>query len=190
MQAKVPRDCEGREGIQAFAARPVSNLRRRAVTAPSPPSGEDCMRVGEWLSSWGQDVKFACRQLRRTPGFAGATVVTLALGIGGTSSVFSVTNGVLLRPLPFPFPERIVQLWELDRDRHRLQFSDPNFDDVRSQSHSFVGVAELDGAGPASVAGDVAPLRATIVSVTHDFFGVMGARVAIGRTFSADEERE
>jgi len=152
-------------------------------------------RLREWLvreslASWRQDVRYAARQFRRAPGFVTATIVTLGLGIGATTAIFSVVRGVLLRPLPYPAPDRIVQLWEVDRAGTRMHFSDPNFIDVRDRARSFASLAEFNDPATVSVSGDLEPARATAVWVSHDFFHVFGIQPLLGRTFSPDEERE
>jgi putative ABC transport system permease protein len=141
------------------------------------------------LSSLLQDATFAWRQLRRAPGFVAVTVLTLALGIGATTAIFSVVHGVLVRALPYPASDRIVQLWQVDAAQARMQFSDPSFDDVRERAQSFSGVAEFAN-GPVSASGDVAPTRASLTLVTHDFFDVLGVPPAFGRTFSPEEEQQ
>ncbi len=93
-----------------------------------------------------QDLRFGIRQMAKAPGFAVATVLTIALGIGATTSIFSLVNAVLLRPLPFPDPDRLVAAGSVD-ERHPepanslSAMSYPDFFDWRAQSHSFSGVA-------------------------------------------------
>jgi hypothetical protein len=69
-------------------------------------------------------------------------VLTLALGIGATTAMFSAVYGVLLRPLPYPKPDQIVRLWEVDSRGHRMNLADPNFEDLRAQNESLQGLAE------------------------------------------------
>src|SRR5271154_1203593 len=88
--------------------------------------------------------RHALRQLRIRPGFAAITVFTLALGIGATTAIFSVVYGVLLRPLPYPQPDQIVQLSELDATGAQMNVTEPNFLDLRSASKSFAGLAEVN----------------------------------------------
>jgi hypothetical protein len=83
------------------------------------------------------DFKHALRMLVKRPAFTLVAVLTLALGIGANTAIFSVVNGVLLRPLPYPEPERIVQLWEQSPSGHRMDVSQPNFLDWRQRATSF-----------------------------------------------------
>src|SRR5713226_3611785 len=99
-----------------------------------------------------QDLRFALRVLRKNPGFTLVAFFTLALGIGATTAIFSVVYEVLLRSLPYENPDQIVRLWEVNAQGQRVSFADPNFEDMRSQSHSLQGLAEY-GAWPESVSG-------------------------------------
>jgi putative ABC transport system permease protein len=136
-----------------------------------------------------QDVRYAARLLRRNPVSSAVAIVTLALGIGATTAMFSVVYGVLLRPLPYPRPERIVELAEVAADGHRMHFADPNFADVRAQSRSLAGVAEYttELQAVAAAGGDAA--RVTVAWVSQDFPAVMGVRPALGRAFAAEDQR-
>src|ERR1700736_4572269 len=108
---------------------------------------KEVVRSASWESFvetlW-QDLRFAARMLRKNPGFTATAVLTLALGVGATTAIFSVVYGVLLRPLPYQNPEQIVRLWEQSDDGRRMAFADPNFEDVRTQSHSLGGIAEYN----------------------------------------------
>lgn len=135
-----------------------------------------------------QDLKFGIRVLRRNPTFAAVSIFTLALGIAASTSIFSVVYGVLLHPLPYKEPGQIVQVWELSSKGHRMSVADPNFVDLRSQNHSFAGLAEYyDGID--SVSGGSEPARIGVAGVSHDFFEIMGVHPTIGRSFLAEEER-
>src|ERR1700741_1091375 len=105
-----------------------------------------------------QDVRYGFRILAKNPGCTAVTVLTLALGIGSTTAIFSVVYGVLLRPLPYTKPEQIVRLWEVNAAGQRLSFADPNFADIRSQARLLQGLAEY-GATLQSVAGGSEPTR-------------------------------
>src|SRR5258708_38351303 len=132
-----------------------------------------------------QDLRFALRVLRKNPGFTLVAFFTLALGIGATTAIFSVVYEVLLRPLPYENPDQIVRLWEVNSQGQRVNFTDPNFEDIRSQSHSLQRLAEYR-AWPESVSGGSEPTRTMVATVSHDFFPLMRVRPAFGRSFSAD----
>ena len=136
-----------------------------------------------------QDLRYVVRGLRRSPFFFIVTVLTLGLGIGAMTAIFSVVDGVLLRALPYPEPERIVQLWQINAKGGTTQFSDPNFTDLSAQSRSFAATAEFDEGGTVSVSGGTEPLRARAATVSHDFFRVLGVTPMAGRTFTPEELR-
>ncbi|MGA2346311.1 MAG: ABC transporter permease, partial [Candidatus Sulfotelmatobacter sp.] len=135
-----------------------------------------------------QDLRYALRVLRKSPGFTFITVFTLALGIGATTAIFGVVYGVLLRPLPYDKPNQIVQLWEVNDRGHRVNFTDPNFEDIRSQNHSLDGLAEF-GVGEESVSGGAEPTRTIVSSVSQDFFPLMRVRPVLGRGFLPENHR-
>lgn len=134
-----------------------------------------------------QDVRYALRQWKKSSGFVASVVATLALGIGATTAMFSVVYGVLLKPLPFEQPNHLLDLHELDGQGKRMNFADPNFDDVREQSHVLEGMAGyIAGVESATVAGE--PRRAAVASVSRDFFQVMRVRPILGRLFLPEEQ--
>lgn len=135
-----------------------------------------------------QDLRFALRQLKRSPGFAVAAILTLALGIGTTTSIFSVADAVLLRPLPYPHPEQLVRVWELTPNGHRPNLAESNFEDFLSQNRTFANLAAYDY-GIASVSGGSEPARVNVSSVSSGFFPALGIQPFRGRLFTADEER-
>src|SRR5215831_6559340 len=116
-----------------------------------------------------QDLRFAFRVLRKSAGFSAIAVLTLALGIGASTAIFSVVDAVLLRPLPYPNPQQVVTVWELSNNAHRMHLADPNFLDLREQNHSLVGLADFSS-GPESVSGGSEPVRMNIAAVSQDFF--------------------
>jgi putative ABC transport system permease protein len=136
-----------------------------------------------------QDVSFALRALARRPGYAGTAIATLALGIGATTAVFSVVNGVLLRPLPFPKPDAIVRLQEMHADGARPNLTGADFAELQARGRSLAFLAvlrtsplNLSGLGPAE------PVTAARVSA--EFFDVLGVRPLAGRFFAAHEFAE
>ena len=134
------------------------------------------------------DGRYALRQLRKNPGFTAVAVLTLALGIGATTAIFSVVYGVLLRPLPFPDPDRIVAVFEVTSSGRPSRLADPNFDDFRDQSRSFRAIAKYDDS-VVSVAGASEPTRTRAASVSPGFLQVFGVRPALGRDFEASDAR-
>ncbi|HVE78593.1 MAG TPA: ADOP family duplicated permease, partial [Gemmatimonadaceae bacterium] len=141
------------------------------------------------METFARELRHVTRALLRTPGFFAVTVLTLGLGIGATTAIFSVIHGVLLRPLPYPEPDRIVQAWQLDAAGNQMQVSDPNFEDWRAQSRSFAALAEFQGAGVTSVSGGAEPVRARVASVSADFFRALGVRPVLGRVFVPEEQQ-
>ena len=92
-----------------------------------------------------KDIRYSIRSLTKRPGFTAIAVITLALGIGASTAIFSVVDGVLLRPLPYPNAEQIVQLREVGQRGGKIPFTEPNYLDVRARSHSFQGLAQYNG---------------------------------------------
>jgi predicted permease len=133
------------------------------------------------------ELRHTLRGLRRSPGFALTCILLLAVGIGASTALFSVVEGVLLRPLPYPQPERLVRLWQLSENGRRMQFSDPNFEDVQARSRSFAVLAQLAGGAQVSVTGTDAPVFASAALVSREFFRVLGVQPTVGRGFVPEE---
>lgn len=133
-----------------------------------------------------QDLRIGIRTLTKNPGFASVAILTLALGIGASTAIFSVIDAVLLRPLPYPSPQQIVTVKEQEAHGHRAHLADPNFLDFRSQNHTLAGLATF-GSGSASISGGSEPVRADVGYITQDFFKVMGVEPFRGREFASDE---
>jgi putative ABC transport system permease protein len=144
------------------------------------------VRFVEWFESLRQDIRIALRQFSHAPGFVLVAALTLALGVGVSTAIFSVVRGVLLRPLPYAEPEHIVQLWQ-QNDQQQSAFSDPNYEDVRDRSRSFAAIAQLAPGGVVSVSGLAEPVRAQAAFVSRDFFAVMRMSPTRGRIFTAEE---
>ena len=141
------------------------------------------------MDAFRHDLRFAVRSFLRNPGFSAITVVTLAIGVGATTAIFSVIYGVLLRPLPYSEPERIVRVWALDADGGRTDSSDPTFADWQARSRSFAALAQVQGPYPVSVSGDAEPARVSGASISRGFFQVVGVEPVAGRLFVAEEQR-
>jgi predicted permease len=136
-----------------------------------------------------QDVRDAARLLSRSRGVAFASMVILALGIGAATTVFSVAYGLLLRALPYPHAEQLVQLGQIDANGKFGNLSDPNFEDLRDQNRSLQAIAEYND-DTVSVAGGSEPVRAVGAIVSREFFNVVGVHPYLGRGFAAEEQKE
>ena len=136
-----------------------------------------------------QDLRHAFRILRRSPGFTAVAVLTLALAIGATTAIFSVVYGVLLRPLPYSDPARIVAIFEVNSRGSWSRLADPNFDDFRDQNRSFQAIAKYSD-GIASVSGASQPTRSTVANVTPGFLQVFRVQPFLGRDFTAADGKK
>jgi putative ABC transport system permease protein len=134
-----------------------------------------------------QDFRFGARMLRKNPGSTLVSLLTLALGVGASTAIFSVVYGVLLRPLPYEKPEQIVRVWEVDDKGHRMQVADPNFDDLQGQNHTFQALAQFHS-GIESVSGGAEPRRLRVATVSGDFFMIMGVSPVMGRPFAQEDK--
>jgi len=134
-----------------------------------------------------QDLRYGLRMLAKNPGFTAVAVITLGLGIGANAAIFSVVYGVLLRPLPHPKPQQILEIREASAKGNPMNFTDPNFEDLRSQNRSLQGMAEY-GTRTQSVSGGSEPTRAVVAAVSSDFFQVMGVQPVLGRGFAAEDQ--
>jgi putative ABC transport system permease protein len=146
------------------------------------------IRAGHLLETVFQDIRFGIRMLRKTPGFTAVAVITLALGIGASSAIFSVVEAVLLRPLPYPNPQQIVRVWEQAPDGHRMDLARPNFEDFRKQNDTFMALAAY-GFDLTSVSGGSQPVRVNVAGVSSDFFKSFGVEPFLGHSFVAEEQR-
>jgi putative ABC transport system permease protein len=141
------------------------------------------------MSGLFQDVRYAVRQLRKSPAFAAIAVLTLALGIGATTAIFSVVDGVLLRPLPYHDPGRIMAIFELTNKGIWNSLADPNFDDFRDQTHSFEAIAKY-GTGVVSISGGSQPTRSMAAGVTPGFLKVFDVQPVLGRDLTAADDAQ
>lgn len=161
-------------------------------TPSSTPLHSKIARRGAWkaVDRLLQDLRYALRQLRKAPGFTAVAVLTLGLGIGATTTLFSVAHGVLFQPLPYPEPDRIVRVFEVGEDGTRPnQMSDPNFADLSRQNRSFEALAQFQTM-VVSVFGGGEPARVTVAQASRGFFDVLGVQPRLGRTFHPEEQRE
>jgi predicted permease len=137
-----------------------------------------------------QDIRYALRTLRKSPAFTGVAVFALALGIGANTAIFSVVNAVVLKPLPYRDPGRLVLLWGNVRRMkvERRGTSYPDFADWRSQSKSFDGMAVYNPVG-STLTGSDEPERVKCEQVSAAYFSILGVTPILGRTFLASEDQ-
>ncbi len=134
------------------------------------------------------DLRYALRGLVKAPGFTAVAIATLALGIGGCTAIFSVVNGVLLRPLPYDQPERLVILREINKDGGQMNVPEQNFLDWQSGTQSYENVAFYNSF-ETSVAGGSEPARVLVSNISPDFFDVLRVKPILGRPLQADDHR-
>src|SRR6202789_3832011 len=142
-----------------------------------------------WLEDLGMDIRHGLRVLRQNPGFSFAAVTVLALGIGANTALFSVVNGVLLRPLPYPHPEQLVTLRESKPNFATGSISYPNFLDWQKNNRTFESMAVLRPGRSAALTGRGEAEQVNLTFVSAGFFEQLGVNPVLGRTFEADEDR-
>jgi predicted permease len=134
-----------------------------------------------------QDLRYALRMLAKNPGFAVIAVLTLAIGIGANTAIFTVVDSVMLRPLPFHDPSRLVMLSEKSAQFEQMSVSYPNFEDWRAQSHSFEGLAAFRR-DSYTITGGALPEHIGGREVSAGFFSLLGVTPILGRDFRAEED--
>jgi putative ABC transport system permease protein len=156
---------------------------------PDPQTGDSSRwPFGRTLGDdFARDIRYGQRLLARAPGFAAVSILTLALGIGAATAVFSVVDGVLLRPLPYPEPDRILRLYQVGSNGSRMNVSEPNFEDWKAAARSFRAMAQI---APVQAAVSIGSERVMLTgaAVSREFFEVMGVQPAAGRAFVQDEQ--
>ncbi|MGC4054819.1 MAG: ABC transporter permease [Paludibaculum sp.] len=145
-------------------------------------------RMGSTIETVLQDLHYAARVLRKSPGFTFFAVLTIALALGANAAIFSLVDGVLLKPTSYPDPERIVQIWEKPPGYLRNSVSGANYRDWARQSRSFTAMAAISG-GSMSFTGGGEPRSLHAQLVSAPYFEVFGSRAALGRTFARDEDQ-
>lgn len=146
-------------------------------------------RTGAFLETLIQDLRFALRTLVRNSGFSTVIVLTLALGIGANSAIFTIVNGILVKPLPYLEPNRLLTLWETSlRDRTLGTVAPANFYDWQQQTHSFDKMAAIDPYPDFILNGSGEARRLAGGAVSQEFFSLLGVRMALGRDFLPEED--
>jgi putative ABC transport system permease protein len=140
------------------------------------------------VNSLVNDIHFALRMIRHTPGFTTIAILTLALGIGANTAIFSFVDAVLLKPLPYPRAEEIVNVWEKPPGGDRNGISTLNFLDWKNQNTVFTAMAAETGGGVTLTGLDV-PVQLQGKRVSASYFEILGLKPALGRTFAPDEDQ-
>jgi predicted permease len=148
------------------------------------------MRPTGWLENFLNDCRYAARRLRQSPGFAAAAILTLALGIGANVAVFTVVRAVLLSPLPFPHPERLVRIYDDLRGSNSrdVGISAPELWDLRDRSGVFEDISAIypsDG----NLTGGEKPQRIELLATSTNYFTMLAARPELGRIYTANDEQ-
>jgi len=180
-----------RAALAELSASDVLQQELRRVERPvtHEPAVSGARRRNMFGALW-QDIRYGLRMLRKSPGFTVVAVFTLALGIGANTAIFSVINGVLLKPPPFPEPERLVTVWER-YPAQGIEQNDPaaaNYADWKAQSQSFDSLAMFSWVKGINLTGGDEPVRVLNASVTANLFQALRVTPKLGRVFTAEEE--
>lgn len=150
------------------------------------------IRSSGWESAletlW-QDLRYGARQLKRNPGFTAVAVITLALGIGANTAIFSVVEAVLLRPLPFHDPANLVQLFETERAPGNYPLTGADYLDWQEQNQTLEGTSLFSWGESSNASGAGEPEQAYVVRTQANFFSLLGVEPLVGRTFLAGEDQ-
>jgi predicted permease len=176
-----------RQGMSPEEARRDALVKFGGVE-PAREAARDQWR-GAWLTDLFRDVRIGIRTLGRVPSFATTAIMTFALGVGAASAMFSVFDGVLLTPLPYPESDRIVRLFHLGESGRRGNVSEPNFNDWRDGTSGFAAMAQMQQRGPTPVVNGGEAQLARITMVSREFFDVMQVTPGFGRGFYPDDQR-
>jgi predicted permease len=142
-----------------------------------------------WWDHFWQDVRYGLRMLGRSPGFTTVAVLTLALGIGANTAIFSIVNGVLLNPLPYPQPDQLVMVYDKPASSHEeIWESYPNFQDYQRDNHIFLSMA-ADSGDDFNLTGAGETERLSGDRISAGFFSLLGVKPVIGRMFDAEEDQ-
>lgn len=142
-----------------------------------------------WVEELVQDLRFGSRSFLRNPGFTTVAVLTLALGIGANTAIFSAVNSVLVQPLPFRDPNRLVRVFSSRGTPAYLPVSGEDYFDWQSQNHSFEGISLFSSPQKFNASGRGEPETVSVVSAQANFFSVIGVVPKFGRTFTEGEDR-
>src|ERR1044072_2095958 len=143
------------------------------------------VRLGHWLETRLKDLRFGLRSLGKSPGFTAIALLTLALGIGANTAIFSIIHAVILRPLPYPEPARLVKIWP---EKPRVSSSKADYLEIKRQARSFDDVAAYSNWG-FTLTGTGEPAKLEGARTTANLFSLLGVQAAVGRAFTSDEDQ-
>jgi predicted permease len=175
-----------RTGVNPEEARRAARLELGGVEQVKETVRE--VRAGAWLDSLLQDLRYGARMLRKNPSFSAVAVLTLALGIGANTAIFSIVNGVLLNPLPYPHPQELAVLYEHTSNFEKSSISYPNFLDWQRTNSTFASMAAYRHED-FNTTGSGEPERVRGGMVSAEFFPALGVKPLLGRIFATDEDR-
>src|SRR3984957_10496979 len=141
------------------------------------------------MDAFWHDIRYGLRTLGRSPGFLAVAVLTLALGIGANTAIFSVVDAVLLRPLPFRAPDQLVALFETESASGNYPLTGADYLDWRAQNQTFEDMAVYSYQESFNASGAGEPERATIVETQSNFFSMLGVEPLLGRAFLNGEDQ-
>ena len=175
-------------GLAPEAAREAAR-REFGPEAPLVDAARDARGVAA-LSDLLQDLRYGIRLMRRAPGFAAAVTLTMALGLGATTAMFSVVYGVVLKPLPYREPDRLVNIWTVafSRGLPRGFVAMANVYDFKARNHVFEDIAALRAVANFNLTGEGEPERLNGSRVSANLFPVLGVTALVGRTFTEVED--
>ncbi len=171
-------------GMSAEEARREALLRFGNPTSTKERVAASDMSLG--LAGFSRDIRYAARQLRRSPGFAATAIVVLALGIGASTAIFSVVNPILFEPLPYPHGNRIVTIWD-NYQGQRIETTFGTYRELAARSRSFEQLATFEPWQPV-LTGEDTPERLEGQSASANYFQMLGVVPAIGRDFAASDD--
>ena len=180
-QARAERGVDQKEAERA-ARREFGNVELVKETARDQWSRR-------WLGELGQDLRFGLRSFRRNPGFTAVAILTLALGIGANTAIFSAVNSVLLQPLPFRAPDRLVRIFSTRETEERYPVSGEDYFDWQSQNRAFEATSLFAGRQNLDASGAGEPETVSVSSTEANFFSLLGVQPMRGRTFLKGEDR-
>lgn len=178
-----------RAGLPPVAARRAAQLALGGMSRTQDAVRDE--RRSHWLEHLPQDLRYASRRLRRSPGFTLVAVVTLALGIGANTAIYSVVDGVLLQAIPFADARRLVLVWETDRrsTTTREPVSWPDYIDLAARTRTLEAGAVFTGSEVTLTPVDGPPVRVSGMAVSQSFFPLVGVHPLLGRLFTREEDR-